>query len=70
MNDSASCKDTTTCPHKEEKKEFVKDYHQHWEGYEQHTLPYESITPEIEKRLKQDLRWLFRTFSYVTWEKV
>ena len=34
MNDSASCKDTTTCPHKEEKKEFVKDYHQHWEGYE------------------------------------
>lgn len=23
-----------TCPHTEEKKEYVKDYHQHWEGYE------------------------------------
>ena len=37
---------------------------------EQYTLPYESITPEIERRLKQDLRWLFRKLSYVTWEKI
>jgi len=33
-------------------------------------LTYEVITPEIEKRIKQNLRWLFRTFSYVVWEKV
>lgn len=37
---------------------------------EQHTLAYEDITPEMEKRIKQDLRWLFRKLSYVTWEKV
>ena len=37
---------------------------------EQYTLAYEEITPEIEKRIEQDLRWLFRTFSYVVWEKV
>lgn len=37
---------------------------------EQYTLAYEDITPEIEKRIKQNLRWLFRTFSYVVWEKV
>lgn len=36
----------------------------------QYTLPYEGITPEIEKRIKQNLRWLFRTFSYVVWERV
>lgn len=37
---------------------------------EQYTLAYEDITPEIEKRIKQDLRRLFRKLSYVTWEKI
>lgn len=37
---------------------------------EQYTLAYHDITPDIEKRIKQDLRWLFRKLSYVTWEKV
>lgn len=37
---------------------------------EQYTLAYGDITPEMEKRIKQDLRWLFRNFSYVVWEKV
>lgn len=37
---------------------------------EQYTLAYEDITPAMEKRIKQNLRWLFRTFSYVVWEKV
>lgn len=37
---------------------------------EQYTLTYEEITPDIEKRIKQDLRWLFRKLSYVTWEKI
>ena len=37
---------------------------------EQYTLPYKSITPEIDRCLKQNLRWLFRKLSYVTWEKV
>ena len=37
---------------------------------EQYTLTYEEITPEIEKQIKQDLRWLFRKLSYVTWEKI
>ena len=36
----------------------------------QYTLPYEGITPETEKMVKQDLRWLFRKLSYVTWEKI
>jgi hypothetical protein len=37
---------------------------------EQYTVAYEDITPAIEKRIKQNLRWLFRTLSYVTWEKI
>lgn len=37
---------------------------------QQYTLAYEDITPELEKRIKQDLRWLFRKLSYVTWEKI
>lgn len=36
---------------------------------EQYTLAYEDITPSMEKRIKQDLRWLFRKLSYVVWEK-
>lgn len=35
----------------------------------QYTLPYEGITPETEKMIKQDLRWLFRKLSYVVWSK-
>lgn len=37
---------------------------------EQYTLPYHDITPEMDKRIKQNLRWLFRKLSYVTWEKI
>ena len=36
---------------------------------EQYVLSYEDITPELEKGIKQNLRWLFRKLSYVTWSK-